>query len=52
MVSDEQICSLMNQRAPLEKRVTDLVEMANQNGGRDNISVLAVEAGEKQEELC
>ena len=52
MVPDERICSLMRQEMPLKDRVTRLVEEANQNGGRDNISVLAVETGEKQEELC
>jgi protein phosphatase len=46
MLDDEGIAAILVQDVPLEDRVTQLVDAANANGGRDNISVLVAVAGE------
>jgi PPM family protein phosphatase len=46
MVDDQAIASILSQDVPLEQKVAQLVDAANANGGRDNISVLAAQAGE------
>jgi len=43
MVDDETICRIMKNGRSLKDRVEELVETANQNGGRDNISVIVIE---------
>jgi PPM family protein phosphatase len=40
MVSDEDILSTLEHSQTLEKRATGLIQQANQQGGRDNITVL------------
>lgn len=40
MVDDEGIAKILENPAPLEQKSTQLIEAANANGGRDNISVL------------
>lgn len=40
MVDDEGIAKILENPAPLEQKSTQLIEVANANGGRDNISVL------------
>ena len=44
MVSDAQIAELLATEAPLDTLATCLVDAANANGGRDNISVLLARA--------
>ncbi len=43
MVNDGQIAKILALQEPLETKATRLVETANANGGRDNISVLLVQ---------
>ena len=43
MVSDEEITAVLAYNAPLELKVDMLVDMANNAGGRDNITVLLLE---------
>ena len=44
MVDDENIARILASDAPLEQIVAQLVDAANANGGRDNISVLLARA--------
>jgi PPM family protein phosphatase len=44
MVDDENIARILGNDAPLEEKVAQLVDAANANGGRDNISVLLARA--------
>jgi protein phosphatase len=46
MVDDEGIAKILAQDVPLEQKVAMLVDAANANGGRDNISVLVAQANE------
>jgi protein phosphatase len=46
MVDDDGIAKILVQDVPLEQKVTMLVDAANANGGRDNISVLVAQANE------
>lgn len=43
MVDDEMICRILKNGSSLRDRVEELVETANRNGGRDNISVIVIE---------
>ena len=43
MVEDEAIRRILTGEGSLESRVEKLVETANQNGGKDNISVIVIE---------
>ena len=43
MVDDETICRILKNGKSLRDRVEELVETANMNGGRDNISVIVIE---------
>ena len=43
MVDDETICRILKNGNSLRDRVEELVETANANGGRDNISVIVIE---------
>ena len=43
MVDDETICRISKNGSSLRDRVEELVETANLNGGRDNISVIVIE---------
>jgi len=52
MVEDDRILELMKEERPLKETVVHLIEEANQNGGRDNITALIVQTGKIQEELC
>ena len=45
MVDDGGIARILASEAPLEQKVAQLVDCANANGGRDNISVLLAQAG-------
>ncbi|MDF2462542.1 MAG: protein phosphatase (Phosphoprotein phosphatase)-like protein [Ramlibacter sp.] len=44
MVDDEGIAKILGADGPLEQKVTQLIDAANANGGRDNISVLMAQA--------
>ena len=44
MVDDEGIAKILGGDAPLEQKVAELIDAANANGGRDNISVLVAQA--------
>jgi protein phosphatase len=44
MVDDEDIAKILEGDAPLEQKVAQLIDAANANGGRDNISVLLAQA--------
>jgi len=46
MVDDEGIAKILVQDVPLEQKVAMLIDAANANGGRDNISVLVALAAE------
>lgn len=46
MMLDEQIAEILNRTLPLQEKAQCLVAAANDNGGRDNISVLLVIASE------
>jgi protein phosphatase len=46
MVDDEGIAQILTQETPLEQKVAQLIDAANANGGRDNISVLLAQANE------
>jgi protein phosphatase len=46
MVDDQGIARILAQEGPLQNKVEQLVDAANANGGRDNISVLLAQAGE------
>ena len=43
MVDDEMICRILKGDGNLEDRVEELTRTANQNGGKDNISVIVIE---------
>jgi protein phosphatase len=49
MVQDAVIAKILNAEGGLEHKVQMLVDAANDNGGRDNISVLMVEVLEATE---
>lgn len=43
MVSDKDIFSILKEDSPIEDRAAKLIELANNSGGKDNISVIIVE---------
>jgi serine/threonine protein phosphatase PrpC len=45
MVPDEQLFTLLTNDVGLQKKASLLVAIANDNGGRDNISVVLARAG-------
>jgi protein phosphatase len=49
MVDDASICKIVAAEASLEQKAKQLIDMANENGGRDNISVLMIEVHEATE---
>jgi protein phosphatase len=44
MVDDGGIARILTGEVPLEQKVAQLIDTANANGGRDNISVLLAQA--------
>lgn len=46
MVSDAEILHIVNSERGIEEKAAKLVELANRNGGKDNISVVLVEPDE------
>lgn len=49
MVTDELIARIVGEDAGLDQKAESLISAANENGGRDNISVLMVSVGEAAE---
>jgi serine/threonine protein phosphatase PrpC len=50
MITQAQITSVLRQSAPLEKQAAELIKLANQQGGNDNITVvLATNTAESSE---
>jgi protein phosphatase len=49
MVDDDAISKIVTSELVLEQKATQLIDLANENGGRDNISVLLVEVHEAPE---
>ena len=49
MIDDEAINRVVASDMTLEQKATELIDQANENGGRDNISVLLVEVQEATE---
>ena len=43
MVSDEEICKILQTTDLLEEQTDNLIRKANENGGLDNIAVVLVE---------
>lgn len=43
MVTDEEILRILNEDRDLDTKTEDLVELANHNGGRDNITVIIID---------
>lgn len=43
MLDDDAICQILRQEQPLRQRAEQLVEAANQAGGRDNVSLILVQ---------
>jgi protein phosphatase len=44
MLDDEAIARILTGEAPLDQKAGQLIDAANANGGRDNISVLLAQA--------
>lgn len=44
MVDDQEILSILNEKRSTEEKVNLLIELANRNGGTDNISVALCES--------
>ena len=49
MVDDEGIAKILGADMPLEQKAAQLIDAANANGGRDNISVLLAQANSEFE---
>ena len=51
MLEDSEICAIVKSGGDVEERARKLITAANQNGGKDNISVVLVEplSGEVKE---
>ena len=43
MLEDKEIHMILSREVSVEERAEELVEAANQNGGKDNIAVIIVE---------
>lgn len=46
MITQAQIVSVLEQVLPIEKQATELIRLANQQGGNDNITVVLAKHGE------
>jgi len=44
MLEDEEIGSILREKASIEEKAQKLIEAANDNGGRDNIAVIIIDA--------
>ena len=52
MVSDGQIWNILKGDGDLHQKVSQLIRMANENGGKDNITVVVIDPEPGKEELC
>lgn len=52
MIEDEDIKTIINQGNDLEKIADRLIEVANKNGGKDNISVVLIEPDYEEVKVC
>ena len=52
MVSDGQIWNILKGDGDLHQKVSQLIRMANENGGKDNITVIVIDPEPGKEELC
>lgn len=43
MLDDEEICAILNRQGDIAQKAKELVEAANENGGKDNITVILIE---------
>ena len=43
MVEDKEICKIVNSGESTSNKAMELIDLANVNGGKDNISVILVE---------
>jgi protein phosphatase len=49
MINDDAISEIVSGELPLEQRAKQLIDAANERGGRDNISVLMIEVHDAPE---
>lgn len=52
MIDDDEIKLIVNQGNDLSEITNKLIEAANKNGGRDNISVVLVEPDDEEVKIC
>ena len=52
MIDDEDMKDIINQGNELEDIANNLIDVANNNGGKDNISVILVEPDSKEVKSC
>ena len=52
MVENQKILEILSSKESLKQRVETLVAVANENGGRDNISVLVIEPFSDEVKVC
>ena len=52
MIEDAQILTLVKGQRDIVEKVEKLVERANQNGGRDNITVVVIEPFSDEVRTC
>lgn len=52
MVADDEIKELLLDHSQLENKAAQLVNRANEYGGKDNISLVIVALGERGELTC
>ena len=43
MLSDEEIFNIVKKSTTLEEKATELINAANENGGKDNIAVILID---------
>ena len=52
MMEDDEIMRIANGSGSVEERVLALIDKANENGGKDNISVVLLEPGDEEVTVC
>ena len=48
MLEDEEISKILKEKTSIQERADKLVEAANNNGGKDNIAVIIIDAFAKE----
>ena len=51
-MEDDEIMRIANGSGSVEERVLALIDKANENGGKDNISVVLLEPGDEEVTVC